>query len=250
MARQDGRAFDETREIKFERGFPSHAPGSVVACFGETRVLCTANWSEDVPRWMKGKGTGWLSAEYAMLPSSTNRRKPRDRSGHVDGRSVEIQRLIGRSLRAAMNFELLGERSITVDCDVLKADGGTRTAAISGAYVAVYDCLMAMGNKRLLRAFPMTTQLGAISVGVVDGQVVCDLPYAEDSRAEVDMNLVMTGEGEFIEVQGSAEGATFSRKQLEEMLAVGETGIKHIFALQKAALEGASSYTARANNGR
>lgn len=240
MARQDGRAFDETREIKFERGFPSHAPGSVVVCFGETRVLCTASWSDTVPRWMKGKGSGWLTAEYAMLPSSTDRRKPRDRAGKTDGRSVEIQRLIGRSLRAAMDFEMLGERTIMVDCDVLKADGGTRTAAISGAYVAVYDCLMAMGNKRLLRSFPMTAQLGAISVGVIDGQVVVDLPYEEDSRAEVDMNLVMTGEGEFIEVQGSAEGATFSRNQLDEMLAVGETGIKQIFALQKAALEGVS----------
>ena len=241
MARQDGRAFDQTREINFERGFPSHAPGSVVSCFGETRVLCTASWSDSVPRWMKGKGKGWLTAEYAMLPSSTDRRKARDRSGHIDGRSVEIQRLIGRSLRAAMDFDLLGERTIMVDCDVLKADGGTRTAAISGAYVAVYDCLMAMGNKRLLRAFPMTTQLGAISVGVVGGEVVCDLPYAEDSIAEVDMNLVMTGEGEFIEVQGSAEGATFSRQQLDDMLAVGEVGINHIFALQKAALQGATA---------
>lgn len=240
MTRTDNRAAHETRTVRFERGFPSQAPGAVLACFGETQVLCTASYQETVPTWMKGKGSGWLTAEYAMLPGSTDRRKPRDRAGKVDGRSVEIQRLIGRSLRAAMDFELLGERTIWVDCDVLKADGGTRTAAISGAYVAVYDCLMAMGEKRLLRAFPMTTQVGAVSVGVVpvngEATVVCDLCYAEDAAAEVDMNLVMTGEGEFIEVQGSAEGQTFSRAQLDAMLAAGEAGIRHIFEVQKAAL--------------
>jgi ribonuclease PH len=236
--RPDGRTADATREIRFDRSFPSQAPGRVLACFGETQVLCTASFQETVPKWMKGRGTGWLTAEYGMLPGSTDRRKPRDRGGKTDGRSVEIQRLIGRSLRAAMDFELLGERTIWVDCDVLKADGGTRTAAISGAYVAVYDCLVAMGEKRLLRAFPMTTQLGAVSVGVVGGEVVCDLCYAEDSKAEVDMNLVMTGEGEFIEVQGSAEGATFSRTQLDAMLAIGEAGIRHIFDVQREALGG------------
>ncbi len=238
MARPDDRAPGATREIRFERSFPSQAPGSVLACFGETQVLCTASFQEMVPKWMKGRGQGWLTAEYAMLPGSTDRRKPRDRSGKTDGRSVEIQRLIGRSLRAAMDFELLGERTIWVDCDVLKADGGTRTAAISGAYVAVYECLLAMGEKRLLRAFPMTTQLGAVSVGVVDGEVLCDLCYVEDSAAEVDMNLVMTGEGEFVEVQGSAEGATFTRAQLDGMLAAGEAGIRHIFDIQRAALGG------------
>ena len=238
MSRPNERAPGATREIRFERGFPSQAPGSVVAAFGETQVLCTASFQETVPTWMKGRGNGWLTAEYSMLPGSTDRRKPRDRSGKVDGRSIEIQRLIGRSLRAAMDFSLLGERTIWVDCDVLKADGGTRTAAISGAYVAIYDCLVAMGEKRLLRTFPMTTQLGAVSVGVVAGEVVCDLCYAEDSSADVDMNLVMTGEGEFIEVQGSAEGATFSRTQLDQMLAVGEAGIRHIFDVQRAALGG------------
>ena len=238
MSRPNERAPGATREIRFERGFPSQAPGSVVAAFGETQVLCTASFQETVPSWMKGRGNGWLTAEYSMLPGSTDRRKPRDRSGKVDGRSIEIQRLIGRSLRAAMDFSLLGERTIWVDCDVLKADGGTRTAAISGAYVAIYDCLVAMGEKRLLRTFPMTTQLGAVSVGVVAGEVVCDLCYAEDSSADVDMNLVMTGEGEFIEVQGSAEGATFSRTQLDQMLAVGEAGIRHIFDVQRAALGG------------
>ena len=238
MTRPDNRAATETRPVRFERGFPSQAPGSVLACFGETQVLCTASFQDSVPVWMKGKGKGWLTAEYSMLPGSTDRRKPRDRGGKIDGRSVEIQRLIGRSLRAAMDFELLGERTLWVDCDVLKADGGTRTAAISGAYVAVYDCLVAMGEKRLLRAFPMATQLGAVSVGVVGGEVVCDLCYAEDSIAEVDMNLVMTGEGRFIEVQGSAEGHTFSRSELYQMLAVGETGIRHIFEVQRATLGG------------
>lgn len=226
-----------TREVRFERGFPSNAPGSVLACFGETQVLCTCTWTEGVPNWMRGKGGGWLTAEYSMLPASTDRRKPRDRGGKVDGRSVEIQRLIGRSVRAAVDLSLLGERTLWIDCDVLKADGGTRTAAISGAYVAVYDCLVAMGEKRLLRVFPMTTQLGAVSVGVVNGEVLCDLNYAEDSKADVDMNLVMTGEGEFIEVQGSAEGNTFSRKQLDELLEAGEAGIRHIFEVQRAALE-------------
>jgi len=238
MSRPNDRAPGATREIRFERGFPSQAPGSVVAAFGETQVLCTASFQETVPVWMKGRGNGWLTAEYSMLPGSTDRRKPRDRSGKVDGRSIEIQRLIGRSLRAAIDFSLLGERTLWVDCDVLKADGGTRTAAISGAYVAVYDCLVAMGKKRLLRSFPMTTQLGAVSVGVVKGEVVCDLCYAEDSTADVDMNLVMTGEGEFIEVQGSAEGASFTRSQLDAMLAVGEAGIRHIFDVQRAALAG------------
>ncbi len=226
-----------TREVRFERGFPSNAPGAVLACFGETQVLCTATWTEGVPAWMRGKGNGWLTAEYSMLPASTDRRKPRDRGGKVDGRSVEIQRLIGRSVRAAVDLSLLGERTLWIDCDVLKADGGTRTAAISGAYVAVYDCLVAMGEKRLLRVFPMKTQLGAVSVGVVKGEVMCDLNYAEDSNADVDMNLVMTGEGEFIEVQGSAEGNTFSRAQLDAMLEAGETGIRHIFDIQRAALE-------------
>ncbi|MDF1798896.1 MAG: ribonuclease PH [Planctomycetota bacterium] len=230
-------AADATREVRFERNFPSNAPGSVLACFGETQVLCTATYTESVPMWMKGRGNGWLTAEYSMLPASTDRRKPRDRAGKIDGRSVEIQRLIGRSVRAAVDMKLLGERTIWVDCDVLKADGGTRTAAISGAYVAVYDCLMAMGEKRLLRVFPMRTQLGAVSVGIVKGEVLCDLCYAEDSKADVDMNLVMTGEGEFIEVQGSAEGKTFSRKQLDELLEIGETGIRHIFEVQRAALE-------------
>ena len=172
-----------------------------------------------------------------MLPSSTADRKSRDRAGRVDGRSVEIQRLIGRALRAVVDFDAIAERTIWIDCDVLQADGGTRTAAISGAWVALHDLLASMDRKRLLRTWPLRTQLGAVSVGIVDGEVLCDLCYEEDRRAEVDMNLVVTGEGEFIEVQGSAEGAPFSRARLDEMLAVGEQAIRRIFEIQRAALE-------------
>ena len=224
------------RPIAFQRGFTRNAPGSVLASFGETRVLCTAIATDGVPSFLQGKGRGWLTAEYSMLPSSTNTRKSRDRSGRVDGRSVEIQRLIGRSLRAVMDFKLMGERTIWIDCDVLQADGGTRTTAISGAYVALSDLLGEMDSRRVLRGWPLVSELGAVSVGRIDGQVVCDLDYKEDSTAEVDFNLVMTGDGEFIEVQGSAEGAPFSRQSLDEMLEFGEAGIRRIFEAQKAAL--------------
>ncbi|MFT5463935.1 MAG: ribonuclease PH [Planctomycetota bacterium] len=237
MSRHDGRAAGEHRQVSFHRGFTNTAPGSVLATFGETRVLCTAVYTDGVPPWMKGKGRGWLTAEYAMHPASTPFRKSRDRAGKVDGRSVEIQRLIGRSLRAVIEFDKMTERTIWVDCDVLQADGGTRTTAISGAWVALHDLLMHMQEKRVLRAWPLRTQLGAVSVGVVNGEAVCDLDYVEDSSADVDMNLVMTGEGEFVEVQGSAEGKTFSRALLNDMLALGETGISNIFKLQQEALE-------------
>ncbi len=237
MTRPDGRAPTEPRPITFERGFTRHAPGSVVASFGDTRVLCTAMALDGVPSFLQGKGRGWLTAEYSMLPSSTADRKSRDRAGRVDGRSVEIQRLIGRALRAVVDFDAIAERTIWIDCDVLQADGGTRTAAISGAWVALHDLLASMDRKRLLRTWPLRTQLGAVSVGIVDGEVLCDLCYEEDRRAEVDMNLVMTGEGEFIEVQGSAEGAPFSRARLDEMLAAGEQAIRRIFEIQRAALE-------------
>ena len=236
MTRHDGRQPGEMRPIAFQRGFTRNAPGSVLASFGETRVLCTAIATDGVPSFLQGKGRGWLTAEYSMLPSSTNTRKSRDRSGRVDGRSVEIQRLIGRSLRAVMDFKLMGERTIWIDCDVLQADGGTRTTAISGAYVALSDLLGEMDSRRVLRGWPLVSELGAVSVGRIDGQVVCDLDYKEDSTAEVDFNLVMTGDGEFIEVQGSAEGAPFSRQSLDEMLEFGEAGIRRIFEAQKAAL--------------
>jgi ribonuclease PH len=236
MTRHDGREPNEMRKVSFQRGFTNHAPGSVLASFGETRVLCTAMVSDGVPNFLQGKGRGWLTAEYSMLPSSTNTRKSRDRGGRVDGRSVEIQRLIGRSLRAVMDFKQTGERTIWLDCDVIQADGGTRTTAISGAWVALNDLLTDMDRRRVLRGWPLVSQVGAVSVGRVDETVVCDLDYKEDSSAEVDFNLVMTGEGEFIEVQGSAEGAPFSRTSLDEMLETGEAAIRKIFGDQKAAL--------------
>ena len=234
--RKDGRAPADIREVRFERNFTEHAPGSVLACFGRTRVLCTAMATDGVPPWMQGRGRGWLTAEYSMLPSSTDRRKSRDRAGRIDGRSVEIQRLIGRALRSVVNFKKMTERTVWVDCDVLQADGGTRTTAISGAWVALHDLFTHMDEQRILRAWPLETQLAAVSVGVVDGRVVCDLPYEEDARAETDMNLVMTGEGKFIEVQGTAEGEPFSRQELDGMLEIGEAGIRRIFDLQRRAL--------------
>ena len=236
MNRSAGRAPQDPREIQFQRAFTKHAQGSVLATFGETRVLCTACVTEGVPNFLQGKGQGWLTAEYSMLPSSTAGRKSRDRAGRVDGRSVEIQRLIGRALRGVIDLKRLTERTIWLDCDVLQADGGTRTTAISGAWVALHDALSWMDEKRVLRSWPLIDQLAAVSVGVVDGQALCDLDYSEDSRAEVDMNLVMTGKGEFIEIQGSAEGAPFGRALLDQMLEMGESAIRRIFDLQKAAL--------------
>jgi ribonuclease PH len=236
VSRSYDRAAADLRPVAFLRAFTEHAPGSVLATFGRTRVLCTAMAVDGVPPFLQGKGQGWLTAEYSMLPSSTGSRKSRDRSGRVDGRSVEIQRLISRSLRGVMDLAKLTERTIWVDCDVLQADGGTRCAAISGAYVALHDLLTWMDARRVLRAWPLTSQLGAVSVGVVKGEIVCDLDYAEDSRAEVDMNLVMTGEGRFIEVQGTSEGAPFDRGQLDAMIEIGSAAVRRIFELQSAAL--------------
>ena len=236
MPRPDGRQPGDLRPVSFQRGFTSRAPGSVLASFGNTRVLCTAMATDGVPPFLQGKGRGWLTAEYSMLPSSTEQRKPRDKIGNPDGRSIEIQRLISRSLRGVMNLSKMTERTIWIDCDVLQADGGTRTAAISGAWVALHDLLTHMDGRRVLRAWPLESQLAAVSVGVVDGAPLCDLAYSEDSRAETDMNLVMTGEGQFIEVQGSAEGAPFDRGELDSMLEMGGAAIRRIFELQKAAL--------------
>jgi ribonuclease PH len=236
MARHDGREHDDPRPIRFQRGFTNKAAGSVLACFGDTQVLCTATVTDTVPHFLKGKGRGWLTAEYAMLPSSTGDRKSRDRLGRVDGRSVEIQRLIGRSLRAVIDLSRMTERTVWLDCDVLQADGGTRTAAISGAWVALHDALTWMDEKRVLRSWPLIDQLAAVSVGVFEGEPVCDLDYHEDSRADTDMNLVMTGKGTFVEVQGSAEGSPFDRDQLDSMLHLGEKAIRSIFEVQNAAL--------------
>jgi ribonuclease PH len=236
MPRTDGRLPSEPRALSFQRGFTTTAPGSVLACFGGTRVLCTATATDGVPPFLQGKGQGWLTAEYSMLPSSTKDRKQRDRAGKVDGRGVEIQRLIGRAVRGVVNLSKLTERTVWIDCDVLQADGGTRTAAISGAWVALYDLFKQMEQRRVLRGWPLASQLGAISVGVVGGEVRCDLDYSEDSKAETDMNLVMTGEGHFIEVQGAAEGAPFRRDELDKMLEVGAAGIQRVFEAQRAAL--------------
>jgi len=235
MNRSHGRGPADPRTITFERGYTNKAPGSVLASFGDTRVLCTASVTDGVPGFLQGRGKGWLTAEYSMLPSSTNERKMRDR-GKTDGRSVEIQRLIGRALRSVVDRSKMTERTIWIDCDVLQADGGTRTTAISGAYVALHDALTWMDEKRVLRSWPLVDQIAAVSVGVIAGEPLCDLDYKEDSQADVDMNLVMTGKGEFVEIQGSAEGATFSKDALSSMLEMGEVAIRKIFDLQQEAL--------------
>jgi ribonuclease PH len=237
MARHDGRSPDELRPLRFERHYTRAVPGSVLASCGDTRVLCTASYADGVPPFLQGRGQGWLTAEYSMLPSSTSQRKARDRGGRIDGRSVEIQRLIGRSLRGVVDLAKLTERTLWVDCDVLQADGGTRTTAINGAWVALVDLLTHMDRKRLLRAWPLATQLAAVSVGMVDGEPLCDLAYSEDSRAEVDLNLVMTGDDRFIEIQGAAEGAPFSPESLTSMLALGTVAVRRILAAQDAALQ-------------
>ena len=236
MPRPDGRAAADLRPISFQRQFTRNAPGSVLASFGNTRVLCTAMAQDSVPPFLQGKGRGWLTAEYSMLPSSTETRKPRERAGSADGRSIEIQRLVGRALRGVVDLSQMTEKTIWVDCDVIQADGGTRTCAISGAWVAVHDLLTFMDGRRTLRGWPLRSQLAGVSVGVVKGEVLCDLCYAEDSQAETDMNLVMTGEGKFIEVQGSAEKTAFDRGELDQMLELGSAAIQRIFELQRSAL--------------
>ena len=231
--RRDGRRADELRPIKFRRRFTRTAPGSVLVELGGTRVLCTASVDESVPPWLLGKGNGWITAEYSMLPGSTSPRKPRERGAKIDGRTTEIQRLIGRSLRAVADFMALGERTITVDCDVLEADGGTRTASINGALVALVDALRSIEG---LSRPVLRTCVAAMSVGLVDGQALLDLDYSEDVAAEVDMNVVMTGQGRFVEVQGTGEESTFSEQQLLQLLKLAGSGIRQVTQLQKAAL--------------
>jgi ribonuclease PH len=231
--RADGRATDELRPATFERDFTVFAPGSVLVSMGRTRVLCTASVEERVPPWMRGSGKGWVTAEYSLLPGSTGERVSREAAkGKQSGRTQEIQRLIGRSLRSVCDMAVLGEVQITVDCDVLQADGGTRTASICGAYVALHDALTRLVQKGTLRMSPLTEAVAAVSVGVVDGVCMLDLPYEEDSRAEVDMNVVMTSSGRFIEVQGTAEGMPFTKGELDEMLSLAEHGIAHLLDLQ------------------
>jgi len=235
--RADGRGIDELRTPSFQRDFTVFAPGSVLVSMGRTRVLCTASVEERVPPWMRGSGKGWVTAEYSMLPGSTGERVTREAAkGKQSGRTQEIQRLIGRSLRSVCDMVALGELQITVDCDVLQADGGTRTASICGAYVALHDALTRLVQKGTLRANPLTEAVAAVSVGVVDGVCMLDLPYEEDSRAEVDMNVVMTSSGRFIEVQGTAEGMPFTKVELDEMLSLAEHGIAQLLDLQTATL--------------
>ncbi len=229
---------DELRPLRLTRGFTRHAEGSVLVEFGETRVLCTASVETELPPFLRGQGKGWVTAEYGMLPRATDRRTPREAArGKQGGRTLEIQRLIGRSLRAAIDLKALGERSITLDCDVLQADGGTRTAAITGAWVALRDALDRLLERGELTTDPMRAQIAAVSVGIIQGVAVLDLDYAEDATAETDMNLVMDGEGRFIEVQGTAEAMPFTRAELDALLALGASGIRAIQAAQRAALQ-------------
>jgi ribonuclease PH len=235
--RKDGREPDELRPVLFVRDFTEFATGSVLVDFGRTRVLCTASLEDRVPPWLRGTGRGWVTAEYSMLPGSTVERSDREAArGRQSGRTQEIQRLIGRSLRAVTDLEMIAETQITVDCDVLQADGGTRTAAICGGYVALHDAFSRMVAAGTIPAHPITDACAAISVGVVDALAHLDLDYSEDVRAEVDMNVVMTGAGRFVEVQGTAEGTPFSRSELDELLALAEKGITEIFELQRATL--------------
>jgi ribonuclease PH len=235
--RHDGRTNDALRPITFERDFTHQAAGSVLVSFGDTRVLCTASIDESVPRWMKGRGSGWVTAEYSMLPGASSERIRREATkGKQSGRTQEIQRLIGRSLRAVCDMKALGERQVIVDCDVLQADGGTRTASICGGYVALHDALSRVLATGGIATHPLTTECAAISVGIVDGEPMLDLAYSEDSVAGVDMNVVRTGLGDFVEIQGTAEGATFGREALDALLALAEAGIDEITALQRAIL--------------
>jgi ribonuclease PH len=239
MTRADGRADDQLRPIRFTRGWQDHPAGSVLVEFGRTKVLCAASASVGVPRWRRDSGLGWVTAEYAMLPSATNTRSDRESvKGRIGGRTHEISRLIGRSLRAAIDYKALGENTIVLDCDVLQADGGTRTAAITGAYVALADAVATLREKGALAGDPLVASIAAVSVGIVDGAPRLDLPYEEDVRAETDMNVVMTGDGKFIEVQGTAEGAAFDRAELDALLALAEKGCADLARLQQEALNG------------
>ena len=233
--RRDGREPDELRPITFTRDFTEFAAGSVLVEFGQTRVLCTASTEDRVPGWLRGSGRGWVTAEYSMLPGSTTERSEREaKRGRQSGRTQEIQRLIGRSLRAVTDLATMGEVTITLDCDALQADGGTRTASICGAYVALHDACSRLVGTGQLTGHPLTDGCAAVSVGVVDAIACLDLDYSEDARAEVDMNVVMTGSGRFIEVQGTAEGAPFSRGELTDLLGLAEAGIGELLALQRA----------------
>ena len=237
LARPSGRAADQLRAVSITRGYTRHAEGSVLVAFGDTRVLCTASVENRVPGFLRGKGEGWITAEYGMLPRATNTRNDREASrGKQGGRTLEIQRLIGRSLRACVDRSALGERTITLDCDVLQADGGTRTAAITGAYVALVDAVRWLHAKKDISKNPVIGAVAAVSVGVYRGVPVLDLDYAEDSDCDTDMNVVMNDGGGFIELQGTAEGHAFRRDELDALLGLAEAGIRDLFAAQQAAL--------------
>jgi ribonuclease PH len=235
--RPSGRAPDALRAVRFTRGYTRHAEGSVLVEFGETRVLCTASVEERVPAFLKDQARGWITAEYGMLPRSTHTRSDREAArGRQSGRTQEIQRLIGRALRAALDLGALGERTIKIDCDVLQADGGTRTASITGAFVAVYDALTWMQGRALIDRLPVRDFVAAVSVGLYQGTPVLDLDYAEDSACDCDMNVVMTGKGSFIELQGTAEGEPFSRAQVDALMALAEKGVRELVVAQREAL--------------
>ncbi|MBG6240071.1 ribonuclease PH [Mycetocola sp. CAN_C7] len=237
--RKDGRTPSELREVTIERGWSAQAEGSALISFGNTKVLCTASFTNGVPRWLAGKGKGWVTAEYSMLPRSTNSRMDRESvKGRIGGRTHEISRLIGRSLRAVIDTKALGENTIVIDCDVLQADGGTRTAAITGAYVALADAIEWAREKKFIgqKATPLIDSVAAVSVGIIDGAPMLDLAYVEDVRAETDMNVVVTGRGLFVEVQGTAEGAPFDRRELDSLLDLALGGAVDLTAMQVAAL--------------
>lgn len=234
LGRIDGRRRDQIRPVKVTRGFTKHAEGSVLIEMGDTKVICTASIEEKVPPFLKGKGTGWVTAEYAMLPRATHDRSPRESvKGKQGGRTLEIQRLVGRALRAVIDTGRLGERTIWIDCDVIQADGGTRTASITGSFIALADAVTVLRKKDLIKVNPLTDYLAAISIGKVGGQVMVDLAYEEDSHAEVDLNLVMTGAGQYVEVQGTAEKTPFNKKDMDEFLDLGWGSIRELVELQK-----------------
>jgi len=240
--RPSGRQLDQARDIKITRNYTKHAEGSVLVEFGDTKVICNASIEEKVPRFLKGQGQGWITAEYGMLPRSTGSRMGREAArGKQSGRTVEIQRLIGRSLRAAVDMKALGERTLHIDCDVIQADGGTRTASITGGCVALIDALQGLVDSGKLKTLPLKQKVAAISVGIFKGQPVLDLDYPEDSVAETDMNVIMTDKGGFIEVQGTAEGEAFQQEEFDAMLTLAKKGINEIFELQMAALESTQS---------
>ncbi|MEI6438283.1 MAG: ribonuclease PH [Candidatus Omnitrophota bacterium] len=235
MKRVDGRKADELRKITVQKNYLKHAEGSCIIAFGDTKVVCSASVEESVPPFLKGKGQGWVTAEYGMLPRSCTQRISREKG--ASGRTQEIQRLVGRSLRAVVDMKKLGERTVKIDCDVIQGDGGTRTASITGGYIALVLALKKIKKDGLLLQWPITRQIAAISVGISEGKPVLDLNYHEDSKAEVDMNIVMVDSGDFVEVQGTAEGKAFSKKQMDAMLKLAEKGIKELFIIQNKALK-------------